>query len=191
VGAETETREEWHMTNPEKLDPFATFSWVFDLPPESLSTSTDLIPHQLTEKMLEDEYFHFMEEFRLGRQRGWMSSNDLDFDPSDLGVDRLTRTIRDWHKPRRLVSLHRDGPKPIDLRAWEIIVVINRTGNIKSPKVLAEIIKHKDALHPYMLKRLQKTLRTKACSHREQARVHCQQANHLDGIADQLNGGTA
>jgi hypothetical protein len=142
-----------------------------------------LIP-QLPKDMQEKEYFRLMEEFRLAYNRGYGFSSSF-CPPVELPPEE-GETTRAWmgrywkrlnELPHAIIKFER-GLKPIDLRAYEIVRAIE-SGKRLPPKVLAELIEHKGSLHPYMLNRVLQTLRTKAAFHREQA-------DHLDGIADQL-----
>jgi hypothetical protein len=100
------------------------------------------------------------------------------YEEGETTAEYIRRCWKRLHElPHRIIKFQRDG-KPIDLRAYEIMQAIERERQLP-PKVLAELIKHKDALHPYMRKRLLETLRSKAKLHRDKV-------DYLDGIADQL-----
>jgi hypothetical protein len=138
----------------------------------------DTLP--IPKNMPEVDYFRYMEEFRLAYQRGWaLASTFESMLPYGAPFDWY-EYIKSWKDKRSTLVKFRRARwrRPINLRAYEIILLIERDRRLP-PEVTAEIIKHKNALHPYVLKRLFEVLRRKAAFHRERA-------DYLNGIADQF-----
>jgi hypothetical protein len=132
----------------------------------------------------ETEYFRLMEEFRLAYNRGYGFSRSfcppvhLPHEEGETTVEWMARYWKRLNELPRVIIKFERGLKPIDLRAYEAMRDVERDRDLP-PKVTAEIINHKDALHPYMLKRLLEALRAKAGEHRRLT-------DYFDGIADQL-----
>jgi hypothetical protein len=132
----------------------------------------------------ETEYFRLMEEFRLAYNRGWGFSRSFCppvEPPPQEGENAVAWMRRYWKRLNELPNVRikfERGLKPIDLRAYEMVRAIE-SGNRPPPKVLAELIEHRDAVHPYMLKRLLEALHKKAKLYRDEGA-------YLDGIAARL-----
>jgi len=103
------------------------------------------------------EWLKAMEAMRLGLRRGWISPRDLDqLRPWETYEEMLQRMRAD---NRKLVPLALDGPMPLDLRAYIVAKDFDPTKKGRTfPKIIAELVKCKDQLHPfarrYLLERL-------------------------------------
>ena len=133
-----------------------------------------------------EDYIEIMEKTRLAYQRGWTSFyNGI----PGFAITRRERHIKDpsrrWgfrdvteNMKSEFRWLDKSQPMPIDLKVYTVAKFYDPDKR-PSPKVIAELAKHKDEIHPYARRYLVERMREAEARHRGLAEQY-------SGIADQF-----